>query len=109
MISLNNCTNLTTDILLKLNEQCPYLHTINVNSIKNFNNNCLLKWLEKPLIQLKILILDHCTECTLNNIEKFLEKHVNLQKLSLNGDIISNVIDQQILEQKFRNIQFVFQ
>jgi len=109
MISLSNCTNLTTDIFLNLNEQCPYLHTINLNSIKNFNDNCLLKWSEKPLIQLKILILDNCTECTLNSIEIFLEKHINLHKLSLNGNIISNVIEQQRLERKFTNIKFVFQ
>ncbi len=109
MISLNNCTNLTTDIFLKLNEQCPYLQTINLSLLKNFNDKCLLKWSEKPLIQLNILILDYCTECTLNSIEIFLEKHINLHKLSLNGNIISNVIEQQRLEQKFPNIKFVFQ
>ena len=60
MISLSNCTNINTNIFLNLNHQCPYLHTINLSSIKNFNDNCLLKWSEKPFIQLKNVILDHC-------------------------------------------------
>ncbi|CAF1225273.1 unnamed protein product [Rotaria sordida] len=109
MISLSNCTTIDMNIFLNLNEQCPNLHTINLNSIQNFNDNCLLKWSEKPLIHLKIFILDNCTECTINGIEKFLEKHSNLRKLSLNGNVISNEIEQQTLEQKFPNIKFVFQ
>jgi hypothetical protein len=109
MISLNNCTNINTNIFLNLNEQCPNLHTINLTSIKNFNDICLLKWSEKAFIQLKTLILDFCTECTLNGIEKFLEKHFNLRELSLNGTIITNVIEQQTLEQKYPNVKFVFQ
>jgi hypothetical protein len=109
MISLNNCTNISTNLFLNLNEQCPYLHTINLHSIRNFNNDCLLKWSDKPFIQLQSLLIDNCTQCTLNGIEKFVEKHLNLRELSLNGDIISNLIDQQILEQKFPNIKFVFQ
>jgi hypothetical protein len=109
MISLNNCTNISTDVFMNLNEQCPDLHTINLHSIKNFNDNCLLKWSEKPLIQLKILILDYCTECTLNCIQIFIEKHFNLRELSLNGNILSDITEQQVLKEKFRNIQFVFQ
>ncbi|CAF0988307.1 unnamed protein product [Rotaria sp. Silwood1] len=108
-ISLNNCTTISTNIFLNLNEQCPNLHSINLSSIRNVNDNCLLKWSEQPFIQLKILILDNCTECTVNGIEKFLEKHSNLRKLSLNGNVISNSIEQQTLEQKFPNIKFVFQ
>ena len=109
MISLNNCINLTTNIFLTFNNQCPNLQIINLSSIKNFNDNCLLKWSEKPFNQLKILILDYCIECTLNSIEKFLEKHNNLEKISLIGNIISNVIDRQRLQNKFPNIIFVFQ
>jgi hypothetical protein len=109
MINLNNCTNISTEILMNLNEQCPNLHTINLHSIRNFHDQCLLKWSEKPLIQLKYLILDYCTDCTLNGIEIFLEKHFNLQELSLNGNILSNAIEQQALEEKYPNIKFVFQ
>lgn len=105
MISLNNCLNLTTNTFLKLNEQCPFLHTINLSSIKNFNDNCLLKWSEKPLIQLKNLIINNCTECTINSIEIFLEKHSNLHELSLTAKLN----EQKRLQGKFQNIKFVFQ
>ena len=106
MISLNSCTNLNIN---NLNEQCPYLHTLNLSSMRNLTDNCLLKWSENPFISLKILILDYCTECTLYSIEKFLEKHINLRELSLNGNILSDLIEQRTLEQKFPNIKFVFQ
>lgn len=109
MISLNNCTELSTNVFLNLNEQCPNLYVIHLNSIRHFNDNCLLKWSEKPFHQLEILSFDYCTECTLNGIEKFLEKHSTIRELSLNGNIISNQIEQQALEQKFPNIKFVFQ
>ncbi|CAF0932822.1 unnamed protein product [Adineta steineri] len=109
MISLNNCTNISTALFLNLNEQCPYLHTIKLNSINNFTNECLIKWSNKPLIELKNLVLDNCNQCTLNGIEKFLEKHMNLRELSLNGDIISSLLEQKFLQQKFPNIKFVFQ
>ncbi|CAF3040575.1 unnamed protein product [Rotaria socialis] len=109
MISLNNCTTLSTNLFLNLNEQCPKLETISLNSINNFNDDCLLKWSEKPLVQLKFLSINNCTNCTVNGIENFLERHFNLQELSLNDNILSNQIERQTLEQKFPNINFVFQ
>ncbi|CAF1306312.1 unnamed protein product [Rotaria magnacalcarata] len=109
MISLNNCTTLSTNVFLNLNEQCPKLETISLNSINNFNDDCLLKWSEKPLVQLKFLSINNCTDCTVNGIENFLERHFNLQELSLNGNILSSQIERQTLEQKFPNINFVFQ
>ncbi|UJR20965.1 hypothetical protein I4U23_024071 [Adineta vaga] len=109
MISLNNCTNLSTDVLANLNEQCPQLEIVNFNSINNFNDNCLLKWSEKPLMKLQRLSLDNCKQCSLNSIDKFLTKHVNLRELSITGDIVSNLIERKILQEKFPYIKFVFQ
>ena len=109
MISVNNCTNFTTARLSSLNLKCPNLQSINVSLIRNFNDQCLIQWSAQPLKQLKTLVIDYCTDCTLAGIEKILENHGHMQELSLNGNIISSTIDQKALQEKFSNVKFVFQ
>ena len=109
MLSLNGCTNISTHVLLNLNEQCPQIEVLHLNSIPNFNDSCLLKWSEQPLMKLRHLTIDNCKQCSLNSIDKFLSKHVNLRELSLTGDMVTNLIERRILQEKFSHIQFVFQ
>ena len=103
LLNLRNCTNFSTNALIKLTDQCPYLHTIDLSSIKNFNDQCLLEWTAKPLIQLKSLALNQCTDCTMNTIESFLEQHANLRYFSFHPP------EESTLREKFHHLQIVFQ
>ena len=109
MISLSNCTNFHLNTFLNLNEQCPYLYTLKLTSINNLNDSCLIKWCEQPFIHLQILIIYNCIECTLNGIEQFLDRHINLRNCSFNDNIISDTNEKERLKKKFSKIKFVFQ
>jgi len=106
MLSLNNCSNLSRNFLLNLNEQCPNLHILSMNSITNLTDDCLVNWSMKPWIYLRELSID---KYTCDRLEIFLNKHSNLKLLSLNGNLISQKLEQENLERKFSNIYFVFQ
>lgn len=108
-ISLDNCTNISTNALLNLNEQCPQLQSLSLSLIKNVTDQCLLKWSNQPFTNLTSLVLDYCTECTSAGIERLIDTHVHLQELSLNGNLISSVTEQRKFEQKSPHIKFVFQ
>jgi hypothetical protein len=108
MLSIDHCTNITTNALMNLNEQCPCLNKISLRSIKNLTDHCILKWSDSPFNALKSLTIDYCTECTINSIERFLETHPYLYDLSIIGNIISTMIEQRRLEQRFSGIKFVF-
>lgn len=108
-LSLTNCSNLTSVSLGTLNEQCPHLQSLCLNSLSNLTDACLLKWSESPLGELRSFSLDNCKQCSVNSIDKFLGKHVSLRECSLTGDVISNLIERKIFEEKFPHVKFVFQ
>ena len=109
-LSLNNCTNISTNYFLHLNEQCPQLKKLNVSMIKNVNDQCLVHWSNRPFQHLRSLILDYCTDCSLNGgLEQFIQTHLQLEELGLNGNLISNSVERRTLQENYSRIKFVFQ
>ena len=107
MLSLNNCTNFSTENLMKFNEQCPNLHRIDLQSVRNFNDQCLIHWSEKAFAQLEILVIDDCLEYTSNNLEKFLDQHRHVHRISMrNSRLIEH--EKKHLQEKYPQIEFVF-
>ena len=107
ILSLNNCTNISTNALNQFNEQCPNLRQLHLNSTSQFNDRCLIQWSEKAFQQLEILTLDDCQQYTLENFRRFLDQHKHCRQLSMRNSSLNE--HNKFLQETYSQIQFVFQ